>query len=222
MIAEGWHILSHLHFDQPEVSLNHVTGVDQVVYLADIGYYKSHGFFYAFFDLSRLSPSYNRQGFFKLLSPESSARVNTMQFSPLLLAAFAATIEGSSFILGDFIVLNPITLSIDAQPRVWFNFGEGVTPDSNILELGKITGNRGTGLLCAEQDCPLGFSVGACTGWLKSADGESAIIHAIGPGFDVENMVCFKDHGYSAGGIAKSGRIKSFYRCSLGSEVQCT
>lgn len=144
-----------------------------------------------------------------------------MQFLSLLLAALASTAEGSSFVLGDFIILNP-TLNIEAQPRVWFNFGEGVTPDSNILELGKITGNRGTGLLCAEQDCPLGFSVGACTGWLKSADGESAIIHAIGPGFYVENMVCFKDHGYSAGDIAKSERVKSFYRCSLGSEVQCS
>lgn len=145
-----------------------------------------------------------------------------MQLSSLLLAVFAATAKSSSFVLGDFIMLNPITLNIEAQPRVWFNFGEGVTPNSNILELGKITGNRGSGLLCVEQDCPLGFSVGACTGWLKSADGESALIHAIGPGFDVENMVCFKDHGYSVGGMVKSGRIKSLYRCSLGSEVQCT
>jgi hypothetical protein len=56
MFAEGWHILPYLSFDQPGVSLGHVTGAEQVVYLADIKYYKFHDFFHAFFDLSHLTP----------------------------------------------------------------------------------------------------------------------------------------------------------------------
>ncbi|RSM14727.1 hypothetical protein CDV31_005309 [Fusarium ambrosium] len=166
---------------------------------------------------------------FELLSTQLSDTVDglieavfLMKSSSLLLAALATTAKASSFVLGDFLFLNPVTSHLHVHPRVWVNLGDGVTPDTNILAIGQVTNNTGDGLLCVGQDCPLGFTYGKCTGWLKSADGESALIHAIGPGFDVEDLQCLKDDGYTAGAIFTSGRLKSFYRCDLGSEPRCT
>jgi hypothetical protein len=143
-----------------------------------------------------------------------------MKSTCLILVTLATSIQARSLVLGDFEIIEPFSGGFDTQPGVWLNAGDGVSPDSGIVNVGSATGQGGNGRLCDGQSCPLKFSFNLCSGTVDSADGNSARVSVSGPGYNIPGLYCGKDTGYSKGDVTKDGRIQSWYRCDLGS-AQC-